>query len=116
MHFENASAAVASCASQPFQCVQCSMLCLGHLGHYDRCTKQARAEVKQMGTLGLRCTSLEGDGGHPFAIAGEWVNLYNLVTLLQGPHLHPQFAAQLQQGTLCAVTHPHKVVCMHTAP
>lgn len=67
-----------------------------------------------MKEVSLRCTSLVSDGGHPLAVTGEGVNLYNLVALLQGPYLHPQLAAQLQQRTLCTVAHPHKLICMPT--
>lgn len=68
----------------------------------------------QVREVSLRCTSLISDGGHPLAVTGEGVDLHNLVALLQGPYLHPQLAAQLQQCTLCAVAHPHKLICMPT--
>ena len=78
--------------------------------HWDDDTEARRGGGQQQ--VNLRCPSLEGDRGHPLAVAGEGVDLHDLVGLLQGPHLHPQLAAQLQQGTLCAVAHPHKPICM----
>ena len=76
------------------------------------CTEARRVGEEQQGCL--RSTSLEGDGRHPLTVTGERVDLHNLVGLLQGAHLHPQLAAQLQQGALCAVAHSHKPGCIPT--
>lgn len=56
-----------------------------------------------------RGSGLEGDAGHPLAVRGKGVDLYNLVGVLQDLDIHPQLGTQLQQGTLCPVAHSSEV-------
>ena len=71
--------------------------------------RQSSSSQQQKNSRG---TSLKSDGSHAFPIRGEGIDLDNLVGLLQGPQLHPQLGTQLQQGALCAITHPHKGICI----
>ena len=82
-------------------------MCMDH--SRGQCTGKSSTSQWQKDSRG---TSLKSDGSHPFSVRGEGIDLYNLVGLLQGAQLHPQLGTQLQQGTLCAITHPHKGICI----
>ena len=75
----------------------------------NHCMGKSSTSQQQKNSRG---TSLKSDGSHPFPVRGEGIHLHNLVGLLQGAHLHPQLGTQLQQGALCAITHPHKGICI----